>query len=234
MITGAFRYALYLVPERQSLLWQIGSSLLGYDSITGENIPQPVVDGVAPEQLAAQTAEPRRYGFHLTVKAPFRLAEGCSIEGLVEAAQTLACDFPALSLGALRLKVRRTRAQTDGFICLEPREMPDSLAALERAIVIGTDRFRASLTSEEIARRSPDRLTPRQRTLLDRFGYPFVLDEFRPHFSLTGNIGEGGCCLAGFEALLGPALQEAPRLRYRLALFSQREAGETFRLERVL
>ena len=40
----------------------------------------------------------------------------------------------------------------------------------------------------EIARRRPERLTPRQRALLDSYGYPFVMEEFRFHLTLTGPL----------------------------------------------
>lgn len=230
MIDGAFRYALYLVPEPQTLLWRTGSALLGYDAATGEALRQPVPDGLDAEAFARMTAEPRRYGFHMTVKAPFRLAQEFEPRDLVEAVEEIRRDHPPISLGALQIRSRRTAGEDAGFLCLEPDGVADALAALERDVVTGLDRFRAPLTREEIARRAPDRLTPRQQALLDAFGYPFVLDEFRPHFSLTGRIAACDRYLDGFRSILAPALRDAIDHRYRLALFSQGEPGGAFRL----
>ena len=44
----------------------------------------------------------------------------------------------------------------------------------------------APQVSAEIARRRPDTLTSRQRELLAIYGYPYVIDEFRFHLTLTG------------------------------------------------
>ena len=50
------------------------------------------------------------------------------------------------------------------------------------------DAFRAPLTPEDRARRNPDKLTPRQCDYLDRWGYPYVMEEFRFHMTLTGRL----------------------------------------------
>ena len=50
------------------------------------------------------------------------------------------------------------------------------------------DSFRAPLTPEDRARRNPSALTPRQRDYLDRWGYPYVLEDFRFHMTLTGRL----------------------------------------------
>jgi 2'-5' RNA ligase len=56
--------------------------------------------------------------------------------------------------------------------------------------VTGFDSFRAPLTGQDRARRNPDKLAPRQRDYLDRWGYPYVMDEFRFHMTLTGRLNE--------------------------------------------
>src|SRR5262249_55850996 len=50
------------------------------------------------------------------------------------------------------------------------------------------DGFRAPLTDADRARRHPSRLTPRQRDYLERWGYPYVMEEFRFHMTLTGRL----------------------------------------------
>jgi hypothetical protein len=44
------------------------------------------------------------------------------------------------------------------------------------------------LTEEELTRRRKAELTPEQDKLLVDWGYPWVLDEFNFHFSLTGSL----------------------------------------------
>jgi hypothetical protein len=50
------------------------------------------------------------------------------------------------------------------------------------------DCFRCAPDGEELARRRRCGLTPRQEDNLCRWGYPYVMDEFRFHVSLTGAI----------------------------------------------
>lgn len=63
----------------------------------------------------------------------------------------------------------------------------DRLAA---DIVRSFECCRAPLPAEEIARRDPESLTPRQRELLSEVGYPYALDEFRFHLTLTDSLTE--------------------------------------------
>ncbi|HMN88199.1 MAG TPA: DUF1045 domain-containing protein, partial [Bauldia sp.] len=60
--------------------------------------------------------------------------------------------------------------------------------ALAADIVRAFDPFRAPPTPEEIERRHPERLPPRQRENLARWGYPYVFEDFRFHMTLTGAV----------------------------------------------
>lgn len=128
------------------------------------------------------TVDARRYGFHATLKAPFRLAEGRSVEQL---AQDLARFAEARGPVALpRLSLLRM----SGFFALVPGGEAPQLHELAAALVTGFDAYRAPATAAETARRDPDALTPRQRRMLETWGYPYVLDEFRFHLTLTDRI----------------------------------------------
>ncbi|WP_331294670.1 DUF1045 domain-containing protein, partial [Methylobacterium radiotolerans] len=50
--------------------------------------------------------------------------------------------------------------------------------------------FRAPLTEAERAKRRPERLDPRGRALLARWGYPYVFEAFRFHMTLTDALPE--------------------------------------------
>ena len=132
----------------------------------------------------AITADPRRYGFHCTLKAPFRLADGVAESDLDDAVSSLAASRPPVVLEAVRpAAIGRFRA----LIATGDETASDALAAV---VVEELDPLRAPLTEAETARRRPDRLSPRQRELLARYGYPYVFDEFRLHMTLTDSIGE--------------------------------------------
>ncbi|NJO54321.1 MAG: hypothetical protein HC829_05245, partial [Bacteroidales bacterium] len=79
----AARYALYFAPLDDRPLWKFGSATIGWDAqLAAERPALPPAQALVPGWAEA-TAEPRRYGFHATLKAPFALAEGTSAEALL-------------------------------------------------------------------------------------------------------------------------------------------------------
>jgi hypothetical protein len=79
------RYAIYFVPSAASLLYHFGSSVLGYDCYNGEKLTQP--DELARDARCwrRMVEEPRRYGFHATLKVPFHLSAACTEMQLIDA-----------------------------------------------------------------------------------------------------------------------------------------------------
>lgn len=132
------------------------------------------------------TVDPRRYGFHATLKAPFRLAPETTPDELVERVATFAGSRPPVVIPAIRPRVLGT------FRALVPTGDETEVNALAADVVRAFEPFRAPLTPDEIARRRPERLSARQRELLDRYGYPHVLDQFRFHMTLTDSLDEAG------------------------------------------
>jgi len=182
-VNDAPRYAIYFVPRADSALYRLGRSLLGYDCYAGTEVEHPRGAGL-PDDWADLTAEPRRYGFHATLKAPFRLAAGCD---------------EAAVLGAMREFARMERevpaiqpaVRTIGpFIAVLPRHADAALDRLAADCVVHFDRFRAAPSPEERARRLASPLNERQRANVDRWGYPYVFEDFRFHMTLTGPIRE--------------------------------------------
>jgi len=182
------RYAIYFAPAPETPLWRFGSAVLGYDAQTGREVRQLVPAGWDADAFRALTEEPRRYGFHATLKAPFRLADGAEEGELASALNAFALRQPGFSLPRLEVAAIGSGTAEGGFVALtEPQPTPE-LLTLERAVVTAFEPFRAPLTQEEIARRRPDRLSDRQRAQLTAFGYPYVFEDFRFHLTLTGRV----------------------------------------------
>lgn len=175
------RYALYYTPPPGSALHRFGASILGHDADTGEAAPRGRLPGVAPSELERITGEPRRYGFHATLKAPMRLKDGLSEAGLVSEARRFAAAHAPVPVGPLAV------APIGGFIALTPVAPPAALALLAAECVAAFETWRAPMPAQERARRA-DGLSPRQAALLDRWGYPYVFEEFRFHMTLTGRL----------------------------------------------
>jgi putative phosphonate metabolism protein len=180
---GSFpRYAIYYASAAGIALDRFGAELLGYDARSGEDLPFP--DGILREvpDWHALTQDPRKYGFHATLKAPFALAPGKTEAGLVDAC----ADFADRARPAP--VITPVVGAISGFIAVIPEERSDELERFAADCVSAFDSFRAPLTAEERAQRNPQRLTPRQCAYLDRWGYPYVMDEFRFHMTLTGRL----------------------------------------------
>ena len=177
------RYAIYYAPAPDHRLHEFGSRVIGYNAFDGRDAP--LLDGIedAVEDWHELTRDPRRYGFHATLKAPFHLARGQTEAGL----RAACTEFAGM---ARRIPTIVPQVGSiDGFVAVIPAAPVEQLAALARDCVADFDHFRAPLTDDDRKRRNASALTPRQRDYLERWGYPYVMDEFRFHMTLTGRLG---------------------------------------------
>lgn len=222
------RYAVYLAPPAESALWRFGSAVLGYDAGSGAEPVSPDLAGFDAETWRAMTAEPRRYGFHGTLKAPFRLAAGRSLADLEAAAAAVAAEHHPFELPPLVVHA------IGAFVALVPSLAVPALLEIARCSVLDLDVLRAPLTPAERARRRPDRLSARQSAHLSRYGYPYVLDEFRFHMTLTGPLpdAERGHALNALSEAFAAAGADVPVTIEDIALCIQEEAGGRFRIAR--
>ena len=225
MSADAGRYAIYFAPEPRSPLARFGAEWLGYDVASGAAVPQPALAEIGAERLETITAEPRRYGFHATLKPPFVLLEGFSAERLDAALATLACQEKAFDAPPLRLSC------ISGFWALTLSAPCPAMRALADRCVSELDHFRAAPSADELARRRRARLTARQDELLMHWGYPYVMDEFRFHMTLTARLdaAEGTTVARVLEPLVAPLCQ-APLVVDALSLLYQPSQEGAFRL----
>lgn len=220
------RFAVYYAP-RQGEFASRTAAWLGWNPETGANVTQPDLPGL-PRPAADLTRDPRKYGFHGTFRAPFRAAEGVSREDLRAAVDTLAARLAPVTCEGLAIE------DLHGFLALTPQGCDDALQALAAAVVEGTDHLRAVLTEAEIARRKPALLSPRQRDLLHRWGYPYVMEEFRFHLTLTDSLPEEqrAPVAAVLRDHLGPVLPH-PFVVEDLCLFGEDAHGRFHLLHRA-
>ena len=177
IMTDTPRYALYYAPAPRSELGRFGAHLLGYDAFSRKTLRFPVNIEQALPDWGELTQDPRKYGFHATLKAPMVLADGKS-----EAELLAACAEFAAMPRPIPMIAPVVNAIGD-FIAIVPSQPSAELQALAADAVSQFDSFRAPLTDSDRARRNPDGLPPRQRDYLERWGYPYVMDEFRFHMT---------------------------------------------------
>lgn len=178
----ACRYAIYFAPRPQMALAAFGAATLGYDADSGRQVPFLAGLETTSPGWSSLVAEPARYGFHATLKAPFELGPDASESNLLARAEEIARTATPCPLGRLR-PVPLTR-----FVALMPIDEPACLPRLESHIVKGFEPLRAPLAAADRTRRLGTPLTDRQIRYLDTWGYPYVLEEFRFHMTLAGPV----------------------------------------------
>ncbi len=224
-MTGFPRYAIYFAAGADNALSRFGAELLGYDAYAADEVsfPRDALQ-VAPDWRDI-TTDPRKYGFHGTLKAPMALASGKTEAELMAACATFAGKARPIPV------IRPVVDSISGFIAVIPGEPVEALQNLAADCVRDFDSFRPPLTAEDRARRKPEKLSERQRDYLDRWGYPYVMEEFRFHMTLTGRLD---------AERRGPIL-EMLRARFaglrldtlaidRLTLFKQNDARARFHI----
>ena len=222
------RYAIYFTPPHDDPLTRVAVNWLGRDAFTGQPVAVPSIGSMEQAEIAFHTAAPRRYGFHATLKAPFRLAADTSEAQLVAAFDAFCASRAAFFVPKLEIR------QLDGFFALVPAEPHGDLNALAADCVRALDRFRAPLGEDEAARRQTERMQPRELRYLQQWGYPYVFDAFRFHMTLTGRVppGEADRMRRTLAEFLGPILQEPVEVA-NLALFVEPEPGAPFIVHRM-
>lgn len=219
------RYAVYWSPRPGEPVRQLADAWLGRDPDGDRRVSFPVVDAITPERLMEITAFPRRYGFHATLKAPFALLPGQEASGLVGDVEAFAADQRAFRV---RLKVGEVDGSYVALVLAEPSRAMSELAA---GCVREFERFRAPLTTAERRRRRPERLSERERDHLERWGFPWVFEDFRFHMTLAGPLeaAELPTVRRVLEHAFVPLLAQPLRVD-QLTLFTQTHEVAPFRV----
>lgn len=219
------RYAIYFAPGPRSALGRFGTRWLGRDAERGRAVPHLAVPGIPEPLLAAITAEPRRYGFHGTLKPPFALAAGRSEGELRQALADFAARRCRFRAPPLRLKA------IGSFLALTLSEESAAVAGLAEGCVRAFEEFRSPARPDEVERRRAAGLSPRQEALLAHWGYPYVLDEFRFHLTVTGRLDRETRGMIAER--LAPVVAPLCGQRFSIdgiALFAQPDRRTPFRL----
>ncbi len=191
-------------------------------------VPVSTPPGWTRPEVDAITVDARRYGFHATLKAPFALAADHSLDELEQGVAAFAAAHRAVVIPQLAL------TRIDAFFALVPGSSAEPLLALADEIVTTFDEFRSAPDAADLRRRNVAGMTDRQRELFELWGYPYVLDQFRFHLTVTDRIpAERQASVEGvltdwFGGCLG-----ADILVTGLALFIEPERGAPFVLRSV-
>jgi phosphonate metabolism protein PhnN/1,5-bisphosphokinase (PRPP-forming) len=210
------RYAIYYTPGQQHPLTQLAVRWLGRDAYPGG-------ETLATPSHSTLVRLPSRYGFHATLKAPFRLLEGKTQADLQVALHDFARSHDSCPIGRVSLQ------QVSDFLALVPNGDCRMLNECVAHVVEELDSLRAPMNLEEFSRRFADCKDDGQRTNLIRWGYPHVFERFKFHMTLTDPLPAN--IVADTKSRLAAFLEdqkEATLTLDALSIFVQPDPGSDF------
>lgn len=224
------RYAVYYVPAPESVLLHVGQRWLGRDVYSGDPVRRRMTLGLPLDQVTELTRSAARYGLHATLKAPFELAPDTSEDLLLSSARQLGSSLvpisAQLSVGAI-----------GEFLALLLTENEQQVNELHRACLEYFEPQRAPLSEYDRTRRLQAPLSPEQLKALDQFGYPYILENFRFHITLTQRIKDAER-RASVQQLLTDIFDRAwtePHVIDAISILRQDDRQQPFKvIERVL
>lgn len=218
------RYAIYYAPRADSALWAKASAWLGYDAYAGEVVARSVPAGLEDLDLDTLTQDPKGYGFHGTLKAPFEMAAWRTEAELLDQVARSAVRLSAFEVPIAPAALGR-------FLAFQLGHPSPEMQALHALCVRDFDGFRAPPSDADLARRRKAPLTPEQDARLVEWGYPYVFEDFRFHMTLTSAIGDEAMRARVLAALTDHfAAETGPHLFDGLAVFKQDDREAPFRI----
>jgi hypothetical protein len=213
------RYAICFAPEQGSALDVLGREWLGRDTVGSVNDRRTLVPGLGPERLAEITQGPRNYGMHGTLKPSFELNPHATENALLTVAHNIAASLSPIELPSLEL------GEIGYIVSLVPESSSAPLENLAANCVRAFDGYRRPLNHKEEETYKRHRLTVHQKQMLEHWGYPYVMEEFDFHISLTDPIPdetERAAVMKALDRVAAPVLHKTLIMR-ELAVFAQKE-----------
>ena len=182
LMNTPYRHAAYFAPANESQAWRLGSEWLGRCAHQLTTLVQPSFKNLSSEMFEKLTRSPRLYGWHATLKAPFELNSNATLEELQTAFRQLANN----SFGPFHLPLKLV--EMGDFLALVPSQPSPILQKFAEDCVRALHPLALPLSEAELQRRIGTGLTLRQKELLHDWAYPFVMDQFQFHMTLSGSL----------------------------------------------
>lgn len=179
------RYAIYFAPNERTPLGRFGCHWLGRSAAELDSHPVDLPENLEQHKHQQLIEAPKHYGFHGTLKAPFELNTAYTSNDLDEALQNFAQKFPSFTIDRLKLQTIAS------FIALTPEEQSENLSLLQslhEELTENIDYLRAPLSDYDKNRFMARDLSTKLKENLLNFGYPFVLESFKFHLTLTSSL----------------------------------------------
>jgi Protein of unknown function (DUF1045) len=198
--SGYTRYAIYYTPQPGTALAAFGRSWFGRanDGVTLQAFSEAGLSGTSFAKLAVA---PGRYtGLHALFRAPFAPRDGIGLDAIKTRLINFAGRRRPVETGPLTL------SRSGRFLVLRPVEATPAIEWLAAQCVAAFEDFAAPPSDTEPEEHSSSNLSDYQRLLLESFGDPSVLSEYRFSITLTGPLDAAH--LERVAQALWPVLEE--------------------------
>lgn len=178
------RLAIYFTPRPDSEITRCATKWLGRDVFSANYLGQQPPAKMSVARFKELTSSPFHYGFHGTIKPPFRLTPNSSIEQVAARLRDFAKKEEPFILPDLHPCIMGR------FLCLQPSKPCPQLYQLAEKTVRQFDDLRLMPGADELLKRRRSGLSLRQESILQRWGYPYLMEEFRFHLTLSDKIDD--------------------------------------------
>jgi hypothetical protein len=178
--------AIYIIPDKQTPLYNYGSSLLGYDIWEDELID---IGDVNVPDVRKYVGEAKIYGFHATLGDALFFTTRSAVDRVEAELKFLTEEFKAFSLTNIRIQ---NKFREPGEIVLLCDEYSGTVEALHHELVTRvyktaiSSNYLAGQTSKSILQRDDARF----QLMLNRYGAPYILNKFQLHFTICSRAPE--------------------------------------------
>ena len=169
-------YAVYFVPEEDSEIYRFGSKVLGYDLRKRCALPSTW------DKYVGSAAD---FGFHLTIADALYYPCQRDIDLLCKDLEFIIKDFHPFSL-RFEMQERFPNKNSISLVCYDESGI---LEAMHCELVFRCYR-QAVGSNYSLGRTSihPDLNRPRDKLMTQRYHAPYILQMFKPHFTLLANV----------------------------------------------
>ena len=218
------RYAIYFAPDDDSELGIFGATVLRRRALDASDWLNPDLAVEFPQSSvwSDRIQRPAHYGFHATIKAPFELSKGQSADKLIADLAEFCQSCQTISLQGMA-PIRTSRYDALAF-----EQQPEALRQLASDCVITFEKYRAPLTEADIKRRDPTSLSASEIENMHRFGYPYILDDFNFHMTLSGRNDHNDFAYLSWLNHLYQSMVSAAPVLDRLCIFYQPDRNTPF------
>jgi hypothetical protein len=169
--------AVYIIPQQTDALYKLGSEILGYDIRKRQEVECERFDKLCPYVGSA-----REFGFHLTLADALLFATQSAVDRIEAELRMLTKEFSAFALSGFHVV---DGIDERGDIVLGCEDKSGTLEAMHHEMVSRV--YRTAISSHYLSGASRDHSTiedKRDNLMMQRYGAPFILNRFRPHFTL--------------------------------------------------